>query len=427
MVVNAISSAKMSKLKNILTDGATKISPKGGYDIIIPQNAQKYDFSKGTGKKGDYVQYVFKDTDGKPVQHLTRYSLPDGAVKDVITDFERNNSVFNVIRKILINGKNKAAQYSSFLPQQTPSGEFVVSKSFMSSAKNSDKGGLELLRIGKKPVGIEFKFNWDGTPAKIKYKNAGDKKLELTDEEKRYLPFIPRRYVVAFQNNIPILGSSDFCIAGAQKKIGLAQIIQEKLHNIEGIMPRAKSVEIKDLHLVKSTGKTPEQLMEENGFVPLGEHLGNGQINIVTNSGNNSDGVVILDLISHEMQHASDNIKMYRGAKQASDEALKRVGITLEDWNKANEAEFSNINAEEYMEKVIEKKGLAKKGTPEYEEAVDLYEMNFRNTATKDLKSIEQHDALPLEQRAIDREKQQLEFYTNICQKITNFLASFVG
>ncbi len=203
------------------------------------------------------------------------------------------------------------------------------------------------------------------------------------------------------QNGQNVVASTDFTTEGAQKKINLAQIIQEKLHNIEGILPRAKAVETKDLQLIKSTDMTPEQFFAQKGFLPKGEHLGNGQINLVTNVDNNSDGILILDMISHEMQHAADAIKMYRGGEEASNEALKKVGMTIEEWNKLHETEFNGLNVEEYIKKVIDKKGPAIKGTPEYDEAVNLYEENFRAGAFKDLTSVTQHDLLPTEQRAI--------------------------
>ncbi len=421
----AVNSVLSSRIVGKIINSGEKIICKDGLEILAPAKAVKYDVLTGSGKKGEFQQYIFRSKKDKPVQILTKYDN-NGEVKYVVTDYTRKNGVLDITRRTTVNG-DVTTQYASILPQQMPDGEIIFSKSFMTSSPKGDKGGLELLQKGKKPIGLSYKYNYDGTPTAIEYKNTQGQKLDITETESRYLPFVPRRYVIVEQNGQLALGSADFTREGAQKKINLAQIIQEKLHSIEGILPRAKSVEAKDLHLIKTSGMTPEEYFAEKGFMIKGEHLGNGQINIVTNIDNNSDGVVILDFLSHEMQHASDTIKMYRGGAEATDEALKKVGKTLEEWNQANESEFKDLNMEEYMKKVIDKKGKALKGTPEYDESVKLYEMNFRTTAVKDQTSASAHDRLPLEQRAIEREKQQLEFYTQICQKITNFLTTFLG
>lgn len=414
-----------SKITGRIVQCGEKILGKNGLEICAPARACTYDVLTGIGKKGHYQQYIFRSEKGKAVQIYTRYNK-DGAVKDVVTDYGRVNRVFDIARKTSVNGNTESQYYASILPTQIETGEILFDKSFMEITEQGEFGGLEFLRSrGKKPVGLKFKYNWDGTPAKIEYKNTQGKTLNLTDEEARYLPFIPRRYVLVEQNGQELLASVDFTTEGAQKKIGLAQIIQEKLHDIEGILPRAKAVKLKDLHLVKVSGKTPEQIFADLGALPGGENLGNGQINIATDFGAQADGYELLRIMSHEMQHASDAIKMYRGGVEASNEALKRVGLTLEEWNKANEAEFADLNASEYIKRVINKKGLVAKGTPEYDEAVKLYEMNYRTVSLKDQTSVAQHDALPLEQRAIEREKQQIEFWMQVGQKLSKFLLQF--
>ena len=55
-----------------------------------------------------------------------------------------------------------------------------------------------------------------------------------------------------------------------------------------------------------------------------------------------------------------------------------------------------------------------------------MYEAIYKTTAVKDLKSIEQHDNLDIEKRAIDREFQQMTFVQSIVEKAANFLAPFI-
>ncbi len=115
-------------------------------EIFAPAKASKCDILLGSAKKGKFQQYVFKTDKGKPVQVYTRYDR-NGEIKDVITDYSRDNGVLNITRRTISNGEN-TNEYVSILPQQTATGEIVFSKSFMNSTKDGEKGGLELLRKG---------------------------------------------------------------------------------------------------------------------------------------------------------------------------------------------------------------------------------------------------------------------------------------
>lgn len=434
-----VTSKLISKVVGTSTKGGIKLQGAHGLPVLTPAEACNFDLIKGVGTRGHFSLYSFKDNNGKIIQHYTRYCDDKGKITDIITDIDKSTGCQNITRKTIDIGNItdgvfvpqkvlKETRYSSLLPQINPvDNQLFFSKSFMRTTPHGDYGGLELLQKGKKPHGINYKYNWDGVPTKIKYRNALGQKLDLTEEEARYLPFVSRKYALIQQNNEVILATQDFTKNRVNKKIGLAQIIQEKLHNIEGIMPRAKGVKTKNLHLIKTSGMTPKQWQKEKGFVPKGENLGDGQINIATDTIENIDGVILLDLISHEMQHAADTIKMYRGGADATREALKNLGMTLEEFNVTHKAEFAGLDANGYIKKVIEKFGLLKKGTPEYEEAVKLYEMNFSTCSASKLKSIEHHDGLDLEQRAIQREHQQLGVYNQICQKVGAFLAYFLG
>ena len=224
MVVNSV-----VKLPVKIIKGGQKVIGKNGLLISAPSNASSYDLLRGTGKKGAFEQYIFR-TDGQkqPVQIYTRYEN-DGKIKDVVTDFSISDNLFNYDRTILSDGV-KETQHVSILGQQLPSGGIVFTKAFLNMASNGDRAGMEVLRHGKKPAGFGFKCNWDGKPTTIQYKNTAGQKFDLTEEEARYLPFVPRRYAIAEQDGQKVLISKDFTTEGVEKKIGLAQIIQEKLH-----------------------------------------------------------------------------------------------------------------------------------------------------------------------------------------------------
>ncbi|MGN0030416.1 MAG: hypothetical protein ACI37Q_00500 [Candidatus Gastranaerophilaceae bacterium] len=428
-IINKASKLFVKTLGSTVQEGAV-LKTGEHLAVMAPASSRTYDYFEGVGKKGRFIRYAFKNEDGKTIQHYTRYIADDGKVKDVVTDFAHNNPTYSSKRttinagtltdgdKFIPSGEVEDIYTSSMLFQNF-NGKLLVSKSFVDELGDKTFGGFELLRAGKKPIGFNYEFKWDGSPTEIKYKRI-KQKLDLNDTEMAYLPFCPREFIIATKDGQQFLLSSDLIDGKIPEKIGLSQLIQEKLHNIKGIMPRAKSVKTEDLHLVKTSDKSLEEL-KQAGMLPHGEQLGNGQINLVTDIASNSDGVVILDLMAHEMQHGADTITMYRGGEEAFKEALKRVGINAEEYNKLHENEFKDLDGAAYMKKVISKLGLFKKGTPEYNQAVDLYEMSIRQPVIAEMTK-EQHDMFPLEVRAIEREKQQLSFFNLINQKITNFL-----
>ncbi|MBR2429928.1 hypothetical protein IKB17_00495 [bacterium] len=421
MVINSVLLSRISN-KHINVVGE-KILPQRGLEILAPAKAFKYDIISGNGKKGLFEQFVFKNKNNKIIQIFTRY-LNQGSLKDVISDFSQKDWIFDVTTRTIENEDVKT-KYTSLIPVIFPNKKAIFQKSFMEMSKNGDRGGIEILQEAKSPVGISFNYNYDCHPVELEYKNTNGKRLDITEEEARYLPLVPRKWAFIEHNGEKQCITVDFTSERVPEKIKLLQIIQEKLHNIEGVLAPIKSVEMKDLHLVKTSGKTLEQFIEEN-FTPLGENLGDGHINIVTNVDNNSDGVILLKIIAHEVQHAVDNIKMYLGGIEASKEALERVGITTDEFYKAHENEFKDLDINGYIQKLYDKFGLFVKGSSEYKESVDLYELNYKSIAVKDLKSVEEHDSLPLEKRAIEREFQQINFYNKFCQKIVNFLYSVI-
>lgn len=420
--------------------GNMKISGVYNLPVTVPSNAETYNLISGIGNKGKFSVYSFRDSDGSVIQHYTRYLDGNGKITDVVTDIDTSKGCFNVTRQKIQAGKLnpdssaelcntvEKVEHISMVPQlNSANNQIFYTKSFMTVTPKGDFGGFEHLQKGKKPAGANYKYNWDGSPAKINYRNTNGKTLELTEEEKRYLPFVNRRFIIDEQNGQPVLLTQDFTPDRVEEKIRLAQIIQEKLHNIEGIVPAIKAVKTEDLHLIKNSGKTVAQWRAQMGSVPKGENLGDGQINIAVDIPETRDGIVLLDIVAHEMQHASDFIKMYRGGKEASEEALKRVGMTSAEYMARNKKEFEGLNYKEYVDKIYKKLGIAQKGTPEYEEAVKLYEMNYSAVPPARQKSVMQHDALPLEKRAISREHQQIDCYNRVCNKIGNFLFAFLG
>ncbi|MBP3924253.1 hypothetical protein J6E39_03325 [bacterium] len=421
---------------NIIKSGE-KIHGSNGLSILPLANAKEYNLVEGIGAKGRFSTYNFKDSNGKSIQHYTRYIDDKGTVTDVVTDIDKTIGCINTARKtinvgkldqegnFIADGTVEKTDYNSIIANILED-KLFFSNSFVRLAKNGDMGGFEVLRRGKAPAGINYQYHWDGKPTQINHKNTKGRKLDLTESEQQYLPFIMRKSVITERDGQPALLYQDFSADRFEEKVQLSQIINERLHNIEGIAPKIKTVKAKDLHSIKTSEKSPEQWLTEKGFVPLAETLGNGQINVVNDIAELKDGVNILDIVSHEIQHLSDMIKMYLGGKEASNEALNRVGMTLEEYMKLHEKEFAGIDTKSFQTKLLDEFGQFKKGTPEYEESVEIAEMNFKTVVAKDLKSCEQHDEMGLEKRAINREFQQMTVLQNVAKKVGEFVCSLL-
>lgn len=438
MVVGAITGGNISKLftKTIgqSVKSGSKIAGESGLNILAPTNAKTYDFVSGIGKKGKFELFAFKDESGNVIQHYTRYLEGGNKYRDVIIDTDKSTGIINRTRKTIngnLNGSSSVEQieHSSMVPLYSPvDGKIMYQKTYMTMSPKGDFGGQDILQQGKKAVGLRYKYNWEGTPTNIEYKNTLGKKLDITETEQQYLPFVNRRICLVEQNGQQVLGSQDFTQERVNEKIGLAQIIQERLHGIKkNLLPKAKAVNEEDLVAVKVTGKTAEKLTQErNGMHLLGEALPNGQVHIVTNLNNTTDGFNILSRVSHEIQHEADFIAMNKGGEKAYQEALKKLGKTNEETAKTLNQEYHYYDSSDFQKKCAEIHGIFEKGTPEYNEAVKLYEMNLGATHIRDLKDLASHDAMSFEQRAINREQEQLNMLQQISLKVGNFLGQFI-
>lgn len=439
MVISAITGGNISRLLSKTVgqsvEGGSKIIGEKGLSIFAPNNAKTYDLVKGIGKKGEFQLFAFKDESGNVIQHYTRYLKDGNKYTDVIIDTDKSTGIINHTRKTINGTLNSSSnieqiEHSSMLPFINPAdGKLSFQKSFMTMTPNGDFGGQEVLRQGKKAVGLRYKYNWDGTPTNIEYKNTLGKKLDITEGEGQYLPFVNRRICLVEQNGQQVLGSQDFTLDRVNEKIGLAQIIQEKLYGIKkNLLPRAKAVKENDLVAIKVTGKTGEQLAQERGGMHiLGEALPNGQIHITTDLPYTTDGLNILQRVSHEMQHEADFIAMNKGGEKAYHDALQRLGKTNEETVKTINHEKHYYDSSDFQKKCAEINGTFAEGTPEYNEAVKLYEMNLGATNLRDLKDLASHDAMSFEQRAINREQEQLNMLQQISLKVGNFLSQFIS
>lgn len=438
MIINATTGSTISKLlsKTIghQIEGGSKILGESGLSIFAPTNARTYDVVKGIGRKGKFQLFLFKDEGGNVVQQYTRYLKGKNEYTDVIIDTDKSTGIINRVKKTIngiLNGNSNVEQieHSSMLPFISPvDGKLAFQKSFMTMTPTGDFGGQEILQQGKKAAGFKHNYNWNGKPTNIEYKNTLGQKLDITETEAQYLPFINRRFCLVEQNGQQVLGSQDFTTDRVGEKIGLAQTIQERLHGIkEDLLPKAKAVTQDDLVAVKVTGKSAEQLTKERGMFLYGEALPSGQINLAVDVPNGTDGLQILDRIAHEVQHEADFIAMNKGGEDAVQEALNKLGKTYNETmnNAANEHKYYDSTA--FYNKCVEKNGIYPKGTPEYDEAVKLYEMNLGATSVRDLTDVTAHDAMSFEQRAINREQEQMNIYTQIATKVSNFLNQLIG
>ena len=53
--------------------------------------------------------------------------------------------------------------------------------------------------------------------------------------------------------------------------------------------------------------------------------------------------------------------------------------------------------------------------------------MNLGATNARDLQDLTSHDAMSFEQRAINREQEQMNIYTQIATKVSNLLNQLIG
>ena len=438
MTINATIGNKIAKVfpkivgKQI--EGGSKVTGKFGISVFAPENAQTYDILPGICKKGKFRTYFFRNENGDVIQQYTRYLQRNNRYTDVIIDTDKSTGIINRVKKIItgsLHGKGNIEQieHSSMLPFISPAdGKMAFQKSFMTMSPTCDFGGQEILQQGKKAAGFKYKYNWNGKPSNIEYKNTLGQKLDITETEAQYLPFVNRRFCLVEQNGQQVLGSQDFTADRINEKIGLSQIIQERVQGIkEGLLPKAKAVNQDDLVCVKMTGKSAEQLTKERGMYLDGEALPSGQINIAIDVPNGADGIRILDRMAHEMQHEADIIAMNKGGENAAKEALNNLGKT---WNEAMNSvghEHAYYDSSDFYKKCVEQNGIFPKGTPEYNEAVKLYEMNLGATNARDLQGLTSHDAMSFEQRAINREQEQMNVYTQIATKVSNFLNQLIG
>lgn len=438
MIINATTGSKVTKLLSKTVghsiEGGSKVLGERGFSIFAPANARTYDVVSGVGKRGRFQLFSFKDEGGNVVQHYTRYFKGNKQYTDVVIDTDKSTGIINRTRKTLngtLNGNNTIEQveHSSMLPFISPvDGKLAFQKSFMTMTPAGDVGGQEILQQSKKAAGFKYNYNWSGKPTNIEYKNTLGQKLDITETEAQYLPFINRRFCLVEQNGQQVLGTQDFTTGRVNEKIELSQVIQERLHGIkEGLLPKAKAVKQDDLVCVKMTGKSAEQLMKERGMFLDGEALPSGQINIAMDVPNGTDGIRILDRMAHEMQHEADMVAMNKGGENAAQEALNKLGKTYDEamGNVAHEHKYYDSST--FYNKCVEQNGIFPKGTPEYDEAVKLYEMNLGATNAKDLKDLASHDTMSFEERAINREQEQMNVYTQVATKVSNFLNKLIG
>ncbi len=438
MIINAATCNKVSKLLSPkvsqVVKGGEKLFGEHGLSVFTPNNATACDVIHGIGKRGEFQSFLFKNDEGKAIQHYTRYFKNNNHYTDVITDIENNTNngtgLFNLTRKTVsgLRGNSYVEKIEHNSMMCFPlNNKKMAQKSYMTLTPNGDFGGMEILQSGKSPVGFKFNYNWDGKPTNIEYNNTLGKKLDITETEAQYLPFVNRRLVIVEQNGQYAIGSEDFTTDRVAEKIGLAQIIQERLHGIkEGLLPRAKEIKQDDLVAVKMTKKTTKELEKEGKFIPFAEALPNGQIHVATNVPNGTDGRYILDRVAHEMQHESDFIKMNCGGTQAYEEALSNIGKTREQVIKDMSNEELSCDYAEFQKKCIEKNGLFKKGSPKYEEAVRLNEVNLGATNVRNIKDNILHDVMDFERRAIKTEGEQMGILEQVSQKIGNFMNQLI-
>lgn len=423
MIINATTGNKIAKLlqKKVGQQIESRSIKEAGLSIFAPENARTYDFVSGIGKKGQFNIFSFKDADGNLIKRFTRYLKDDNKYTDIITNIEKNSDVINRTQQT-INGSLRSSEricdqidYSSLL--RVNDQKFLRSNTTLS--KKGDFGGWDVLRKGRSAKGIKFDYNYDGKPTNIEYKNTNGIKLDITEEESQYLPFLPQKFNISRQNGTSKLFDTDFSTYNVQNRIKLSQIIQERFQKIkEGILPKARGIRHNDMLIVRQNRELANTLRAK-GTPYNAEAQGNGQIYLAIDIPNGTESRFVLSRMAHEMQHQAERIKSFCGGESALIDALKDLGIQSEKTTKEYVDYFIKSNKEIY-DRCVAEYGLYKKGTPEYEEAVKLWKDRITNQHS--YKSKEEHDAINWEARAVNRELEQISLLGQIKTKVRNFL-----
>lgn len=404
----------ISKSVGNAVKAGTKVPLGKGEPLLPPSGAKTFDLVEGIGAKGKrFLLGIFKNKNGETLSQTTRFS--NGTEIHIERTANKVLNSLDTTRTVTVNGVKKNVSHTSLSGLSGSDGSVNIVKSFTNSGNSGNYGGYELLRPGQSPRGVSYQYKYDGSPATINYKNMQGKKLNLSEEELQYLPFATQRAgLVLNPQGQPNWLFLSFPVGNVEKEVALAQKIQERVHGIMGILPKAKVANLENISNFEHGG--------------ICDTFGTLQIKL---SPKLLDKTSILDTMAHEVQHAADAIKGFRVTNSWLTANLGRLSKAKKyaKFFKKHDNPAERLGAEILLRtsiprrKVFQKLGNMKIGSPEYQEAFELRKLQFQClTPEYKLASKAEHDAFPVEQRAIKREGEELNKLGQIASKILNFI-----
>lgn len=359
----------------------------------VPKKAVSYDRVTGTGARGDFEVLTFKNKKGKIIKMGQTFVDEAGNTSHVVRNYGRNNGCLIINEGRYTNGKEESFTSSILMPIAN-----VETKEFMGFfrrkqviTKGKEVHSNEMLRQGQKRIGIEYDCHWDGSPTEIRYHNI-DKKLDISETEQQYLPFM----------------CADLSTKRMNQKFDLIQLIQEKLYNIQGILPKLKRVTFRELNPKQTpTSITPKSFIVHGNASPY-----TGQVKILDDLKKNSGNLLLM--LGHEYKHADDFVKMMQ--LYEPELLAKYSKQEIEELYAQHEKIFPGTRA--FEERCVQKKGYI---YPEAEEFSTIKRLqnsvsnyNYTDKAT--------HDAIELEVRANEAGTEQFNIFNNLKNKADPFV-----
>ena len=259
------------KYKNL----GIKINSLGQTGFNFPKDASTVDLIMGISKKGDFQISTIRDNSGNILKREFSFKDDKGNLDFIEKIYEKTAEKFSTITNYKHNNQDITKKYINY------SGDgdlFVMSKEVLSP--DVDFHSIGLYKKGNKPKRIEYNWNWEDFKPNI----INNKTLGILNDNIEFLP---------------ILISSE-TKERINERIKHISKIFEKKHNIQGIpYPVTRA----DENTLKSFNKNKKA---------LGVTTTLGDIFIDKNK---TDSSSIYEILSHEYQHMSDFINIFRTKK----------------------------------------------------------------------------------------------------------------
>lgn len=355
----------------------------------VPKKAVSYDRVTGTGSRGDFEVLTFRNKKGKIIKMGQSFVDEAGNSSHIVRNYGRRNGCLRINETRFKNGQEESFSSQVLMPiANTETKEFLgIFRRGQKIVNGKEIHSSEILRQGQKRKGIEYDCHWDGSPTEIRYNNI-DKKLDVSDAEFQYLPFI----------------SADLSTKRVNQKFDLIQLINEKLYGMQGIIPKLKRVTFRELN----PKQTPSSISPKS-YVIYGEALPHtGQVRI--SDGFKKDSNLLISYLGHEFKHADDFVKMMQ--LYEPEILAKYSKQEIEQLYAQMEKAYPGTRA--FEERCVQAKGYIYPGTEEFDTIKrlqkSLNDYSFTNQAT--------HDAIELEVRANEAGNQQFNIFTGLRKRM---------